>query len=86
MAHLLPLRRCSKISKRVCGRGSLAAASPFFLCTNRQSMKRKAKVTDNERNHPFLRLRGKWLALAGFPVGTETLITVTNKQITITPK
>jgi hypothetical protein len=48
-------------------------------------MKRKSKVTDNERKAPFLRLRGKWLAKAGFPTGTITEILVSKNKIIIKP-
>jgi hypothetical protein len=48
-------------------------------------MKRKSKVTDNERRAPFLRLRGKWLAKAGFPTGTITQIIVEQNLIIIKP-
>jgi hypothetical protein len=48
-------------------------------------MKRKSKVTDNERKAPFLRLRGKWLAKAGFPTGTTTQIIVEQNLIIIKP-
>lgn len=48
-------------------------------------MKRKAKVTDNERKAPFLRLRGKWLEKAGFPRGTNTEVIVSQNLIIIKP-
>ncbi|WDD96778.1 SymE family type I addiction module toxin [Thalassomonas actiniarum] len=35
---------------------------------------------------PCIVLRGKWLKLAGFPIGEKTSITVNQGEIVITPK
>jgi hypothetical protein len=46
---------------------------------------RKSTVVQDVNRAPFLRLRGKWLAAAGFPTGTQTTVTVTPNGILITP-
>ena len=35
---------------------------------------------------PCIVLRGKWLRLAGFPVGDKVTITINQQEISITPK
>ena len=46
---------------------------------------RQSTVISDVNYQPFLRLRGKWLTLAGFPPGTLTTVTITPQGLLIQP-
>jgi hypothetical protein len=55
----------------------------------RQFRSRHLKVTDHPQTHesvPVLRLSGKWLAEAGFKIGSNVQVTVSSGRLVIEPK